>query len=544
MVFVGDKFKITSRPKNAAGQLLDKVARWTVAAPTIAKQVDSLKAITTFKALKAGATTVKATIDAKSSSAKLVVRSVTGAKVVLTPAQVTVASGATTQFTVTGLTTTGEKPAVNVTWKVTGGTVTTAGLFKAGTVAGTYRVIATSLFGAADTSAITVTATPSPIAKVVLTPASATLASGATVQFAAYGRTQAGDSVAATVSYTATGGTIATTGIYTAGTTPGTYRVIATAATHSDTSDVVISAPPPATAGLTLMPDIAASRPGASTQFTTQVVNASGQTTTSPVQYSATCGGITTDGIYSAPSGASGSCLVIAAAGDKSDTTEVKLLSDSRNRGTPFGIFGLWSTALKVPDPGLALFNASHDNIDPGNLLNQIAAARAKGVHLLLAMTGGSHERFKTNGVFDLAKWQAAMDAFNTPAIKSAVADAVADGVIIGNSVMDEPFQADQGTTYREKSWGPVGTMTKARVDGLCAYNRRIFPTMPQGVFHDATAPSSPTARITSAISSSPSTRFGRGRSLPGGTRRSPWASEIKIAIVFSLNILDGGPAG
>src|SRR4051794_27858006 len=379
MVFVGDKFKITSRPKNAAGQLLDKVARWTVAAPTIAKQVDSLKAITTFKALKAGATTVKATIDAKSSSAKLVVRSVTGAKVVLTPAQVTVASGATTQFTVTGLTTTGEKPAVNVTWKVTGGTVTTAGLFKAGTVAGTYRVIATSLFGAADTSAITVTATPSPIAKVVLTPASATLASGATVQFAAYGRTQAGDSVAATVSYTATGGTIATTGIYTAGTTPGTYRVIATAATHSDTSDVVISAPPPATAGLTLMPDIAASRPGASTQFTTQVVNASGQTTTSPVQYSATCGGITTDGIYSAPSGASGSCLVIAAAGDKSDTTEVKLLSDSRNRGTPFGIFGLWATSTKVPDPGLALFNASHDNVGPGGLLNQISAARAKG---------------------------------------------------------------------------------------------------------------------------------------------------------------------
>jgi PKD repeat protein len=216
------------------------------------------------------------------------------------------------------------------------------------------------------------------------------------------------------------------------------------------------------------------------------------------------------------------------------------MLSDSRNRGTPFGIFGLWATSTKVPDPGLALFNASHDNVGPGDLLNQISAARAKGVHLLLAMTGGSHEQFKTNGVFDLAKWQAAMDAFNTPAIKSAVADAVADGVIIGNSVMDEPFQADQGTTYREKSWGPVGTMTKARVDGLCAYNRRIFPTMPQGVFHDATAfePDS-SYHVCDFIITQYALRKGavatwRDEGLAVGRRD-------KIAIVFSLNILDGG---
>src|SRR3982751_1942582 len=154
MVFVGDKFKITSRPKNAAGQLLDKVAKWTITPSTAAKQVDSLKATTTFKALVTGTVAIKATIDAKSRTGKVVVRPTTGAKVVLTPSQVSVATGATTQFTAIGLTTTGEKPAVNVTWKVTGGTITTAGVFKAGTVAGTYRVIATSLFGAADTSAI------------------------------------------------------------------------------------------------------------------------------------------------------------------------------------------------------------------------------------------------------------------------------------------------------------------------------------------------------------------------------------------------------
>jgi hypothetical protein len=34
------------------------------------------------------------------------------------------------------------------------------------------------------------------------------------------------------------------------------------------------------------------------------------------------------------------------------------------------------------------------------------------------------------------------MDGFNTPAIRDAVAAAVADGTIIGESVMDEPQQS------------------------------------------------------------------------------------------------------
>ena len=60
-------------------------------------------------------------------------------------------------------------------------------------------------------------------------------------------------------------------------------------------------------------------------------------------------------------------------------------------------------------------------------------------------MTGGSHSLYLTNGVFDLAKWKAKMDAYNTTAVKSAVAAAVADGTIIGNSVMDEPNVAGLG---------------------------------------------------------------------------------------------------
>ena len=68
------------------------------------------------------------------------------------------------------------------------------------------------------------------------------------------------------------------------------------------------------------------------------------------------------------------------------------------------------------------------------------------------------------------------METFNTQAIRDAVAEGVADGTIIGNSVMDEPQQS--GTTT--KDWGPPGTMTKARVDQLCAYVKNIFDGGPQ----------------------------------------------------------------
>ena len=95
-------------------------------------------------------------------------------------------------------------------------------------------------------------------------------------------------------------------------------------------------------------------------------------------------------------------------------------------------------------------------------------------------MTGGAHNLYKTAGVFDLAKWQAAMDAYNTQAIRDAIAEGVADGTIVGNSVMDEPQQHGVSSDP-DKTWGPSGTMTKVRVDGMCAYVKAIFPTLPVG---------------------------------------------------------------
>jgi PKD repeat protein len=456
MVFAGDKFKLTAKPKNAAGQLLTKVVRWNVGTATIAKALDSLKATVPFRALKAGTTSITATVDTKSKAAKVVVRSTTGATVVVTPATATVATGGTVQFVATGFTAAHEKATVNVTWKATGGTVSTARLFKAGTVQGTYQVIATSLFGKADTSSVTISSgtTPPPVDRVVL------------------------------------------------------------------------------------LPDVAASRPGSTIKFAATLYNSSGSVVSqaATLTYQSTCGSITSNGVYTAPSSAT-RCSVIASGSDKADTTEVVPLAD---QGIPFGIFGLWPTATTIQSSGVAPFTASHDQVPPSGVASQIATAKALGIHLVFAMTGGSHENYKTNGVFDLSKWQARMQTYNTPAIRAAIAQGVADGTIIGNSVMDEPQQAGDAT--RSKAWGPVGTMTRERVDGLCAYVKQMFPTMPVGVFGDP-AQFEPTKsyKVCEFFMAQYGYRKYNGNVGRWRDEMLGYANRDGMSVIFSINILNGG---
>ncbi|MEO7476331.1 MAG: hypothetical protein ABIY46_13455, partial [Gemmatimonadales bacterium] len=339
--------------------------------------------------------------------------------------------------------------------------------------------------------------------------------------------------------YTATGGTITPAGAYKAGGQAGTYRAIATAAGGvADTAEVVILAA--AIDRVMLQPDVAASRPGETTRFAASVWNTLGESVAEPVTYETTCGSVTSVGVFTAPPDGSGSCFVTASAGGKTATTEVVPLSSSPGRGIPFGLFSLWTSPGATQSSGVAPFTASHDNVAAGDLVRRIAAARSKGVRLLLAFTGGSHDLYKTDGVFDRAKWEAAVEQYDTPAIRDAVADAVADGTIIGNSVMDEPQQSDRDAGPRTKSWGPRGTMTKVRVDSLCAYVKQIFPSMPVGVVHDAQIfEPGQSYRVCEFLMSQYAARKGdvtawRDAALDQARRDG-------FVMLFSLNLLDGG---
>jgi len=175
----------------------------------------------------------------------------TTVRVTVTPDAATIQTGARLQFTASAKLSDSSTVTPALNWTASLGSISSSGLFTAPASAGVATVIGASANGKADTSQVTVTTSSPPpptISTITVTPASASLTSGATQQFTANATLSDGTSQTnPSVSWTATGGGITSAGLYTAGGTAGGYRVIATGSGHADTSDVTISvtAPPP-----------------------------------------------------------------------------------------------------------------------------------------------------------------------------------------------------------------------------------------------------------------------------------------------------------
>ncbi len=230
------------------------------------------------------------------------------------------------------------------------------------------------------------------------------------------------------VTWHATGGRIDASGLYRAGARAGAYRVIAVLpGAPADTAEIAVTEPPGPT------------------------------TLISPPRPPSPAGSPRSPSSASPPPSASGA------------------------RGIPFGASQMWSSLGRS---GTESFDLVHDGVRAGNIVQRLAEARRKHVRLLLNMTGG-HDPYMSSigGIhrFDMQRWHDSMATYDDDAIKAAVAQAVADGTIVGNSVMDEPHARGQGDG---NTWGPQGTMTKARVDSMCAYVKSIFPNLPVGVVH------------------------------------------------------------
>ena len=156
--------------------------------------------------------------------------------VVVAPATATLAVGATQQFAAQGYDIANVPiPSLQYYWVVVNsaaGTVTQAGLFTAGTIAGPYpsavEVIAIqgSIVKYAYAS-VTVTGVTATLDHVTITPPSATLAVGATQQFAAQGYDAANVPIPSLQYFwsvvVAGAGTITSAGLFTAGTVPNLY---------------------------------------------------------------------------------------------------------------------------------------------------------------------------------------------------------------------------------------------------------------------------------------------------------------------------------
>ncbi|MBA3445962.1 MAG: hypothetical protein H0T58_14070 [Gemmatimonadales bacterium] len=396
---------------NSAGDSVGAFVEWSATGGTILPDGRFSAAATgTFMVIGRSPQREKERID--TAIVEVVRRQIRLNSIEIAPGNSSLAPGLSQTFLVTGYLKDGRAVPVGATWAATGGTIDAGGKYVAGDTAGTYHVIAThTVLAIVDTAIVTISAPAPPpppppavpptvppapeLVQVTLVPASATLAPFTTRQFVAFGRTANGDSIPLTPA-SATGGSLTETGLYSAGSTAGTFRVIASSGSLADTSTVVVTAP-----------------------------------------------------LGSGPAGS----------------------------GIPFGLQGLLMSGM-APGP----LSMSSDAYRADNIVYLLSKARARNIKVLMNMTGGSHANYMTNGVFDMAKWRAKMDTYNTPAIKAAVAQGVADGTILGNSVMDEPANTSTGTAGGDaNSWGPAGTITKPRLDEMARYVKAIFPTLPVG---------------------------------------------------------------
>jgi subtilisin family serine protease len=167
------------------------------------------------------------------------------ASVVVTPNPATVGAGTQQRFTATAKDAFNNIVNITPTWSVVagGGTIDGNGLFTAGGVLGTYtNTVSASTGGVTGTATVTVIA--GALASIVVTPNPAYVVIRGTRQFTATGKDAYGNVVAITPTWAviAGGGTISATGVFTAGSTSGTFSntVQASSGTIAGTATVIV----------------------------------------------------------------------------------------------------------------------------------------------------------------------------------------------------------------------------------------------------------------------------------------------------------------
>ena len=256
--------QFTAVGKDAHGNVVDITPAWSVVAS--GGTIDASTGLFTAAAV-AGTFTNTVRVSSGSIAATATVTVPPGPldAITVTPSPVSLAIGAQQQFTAVGHDDDGNVVAFTPTWLIlgSGGTIDANGVFTAGTTAGTFTNTVAARQGsgcAAITGRATVTVLPGALTTITVSPPSPTLLEGATQQFTATGTDAHGNAVAITPVWSVTsagGGTInASTGLYTAGSTPGTYTnsVLATVSSIAALASVTVTAPVGALATIEITP--------------------------------------------------------------------------------------------------------------------------------------------------------------------------------------------------------------------------------------------------------------------------------------------------
>lgn len=223
---INSTHQFTAVGRDIDGNIVTISPEWTIVAGGGAINGGGLFTSGTEPGSYAG--TVNATSGGITGTASVTVMAGGLATITVAPNPRTMAGGATQQFLAVGRDAGGNVIALSPTWTIVanGGIITSAGIFTAGGVAGTFtntvRASSGSIQGFAT---VTVTLTTGALATIEVSPNPVSLAVSTTQQYTATGRDNAGNVVAITPTWSvvANGGLIDGTGLFTAGTITGTF---------------------------------------------------------------------------------------------------------------------------------------------------------------------------------------------------------------------------------------------------------------------------------------------------------------------------------
>ena len=243
---IGLTVQLTATPQDAAGKALSgRVVTWTSSDAGVAT-VSSSGLVT---GLTAGLATITATSEGKRGTSAITITQIPVAAVSVSPATASLATGQTVQLAATPQDASGNPLTGRVvTWTSGNGAVATvsgSGLVSA-LAAGSAAITASSE-GQSGGAAVTVTAVSVPVASVGVSPTTANLTTGQTVQLAATPQDASGNPLTGrAVTWTSNNGSVASvngSGLVTA-LAAGSATITATSEGKSGTASVAVTTPP------------------------------------------------------------------------------------------------------------------------------------------------------------------------------------------------------------------------------------------------------------------------------------------------------------
>jgi hypothetical protein len=153
-----------------------------------------------------------------------------------------------------------------------------------------------------------------------------------------------------------------------------------------------------------------------------------------------------------------GSDPAAAPAGDPATQSSPSFATAFRG-GIPFGTWALPTNMFGD------IYNGAMRNISPGELLSELAAIKARGGKVILAMAG-QEDNFKDGaGHFSFSLWKGRIDRFRGVNFSSYIDD----GTVIGHYMIDEP-----NDPFNWNNQPVPGTM----LEQMATYSKQIWPKL------------------------------------------------------------------